>query len=75
MRRAEQLVHVIFSPSLLMRANLFRPACPHSGFPNPNVKKGDLRESLDCRCFVYFEDLAEYPPIVGDVFQPHAQAF
>ena len=56
-------------------ADLLQTGCPHSGFFNPNVKTGDLRESLDCRCFVYFADLDEYPPVVGDVYQPHAQMF
>ncbi|KAK5995288.1 Fe(II)/2-oxoglutarate-dependent dioxygenase nvfI-like protein [Cladobotryum mycophilum] len=48
------------------------PGCPHSGFYNPHIEKGDLRESLDCRTFVFYEDLEEYPPIVGDVFQAKA---
>ncbi|KAK6449910.1 hypothetical protein FP744_10006160 [Trichoderma asperellum] len=45
------------------------PGCPHSGFYNPHARKGNLRESLDCRAFVFYADLEEYPPIVGDVFQ------
>ncbi|UKZ96366.1 uncharacterized protein TrAFT101_011162 [Trichoderma asperellum] len=45
------------------------PGCPHSGFHNPHARKGNLRESLDCRAFVFYADLEEYPPIVGDVFQ------
>jgi len=48
-------------------------ACPHSGFYNPKVGKGEIRQSLDCRCFVFFEDLDKYPPIVGDITQPHIQ--
>ncbi|KAJ4142058.1 hypothetical protein NW754_014848 [Fusarium falciforme] len=48
------------------------PGCAHSGFYNPHVKEGDLRESMDCRCFVFFADLDEYPPVVGDVFQAKA---
>lgn len=47
--------------------------CPHSGFYNPKVNQGELRESLDCRTFVFFADLDNYPPVVGDVTQPHAQ--
>ncbi|KAI0396028.1 hypothetical protein F5Y17DRAFT_420865 [Xylariaceae sp. FL0594] len=48
-------------------------ACPHSGFYNPSASKEERRESLDCRCFVFYADLDEYPPIVGDVCKPHAQ--
>jgi hypothetical protein len=48
------------------------PACAHSGFFNPHAKNGDLRESLDCRCLVFFADLDCYPPVVGDVFQTRA---
>ncbi|KAL4939105.1 hypothetical protein BDV06DRAFT_225337 [Aspergillus oleicola] len=47
------------------------PASPHAGFYNPNAEKDDLRESLDCRCFVFFADLQEYPLVVGDVFKAH----
>lgn len=49
------------------------PGCPHSGFYNPKAGKGELRESLDCRCFVFFADLDVYPPVVGDVFHPAQQ--
>ncbi|KAL6691219.1 hypothetical protein J3F84DRAFT_397748 [Trichoderma pleuroticola] len=49
--------------------------CPHSGFYNPHARNGSLRESLDCRTFVFYEDLEEYPPIVGDVFQAKAHVF
>ncbi|KAK3344776.1 hypothetical protein B0H65DRAFT_524018 [Neurospora tetraspora] len=47
--------------------------CCHSGFLNPKSKKGERRESLDCRCFVFYADLDEYPPVVGDVSKPHHQ--
>ncbi|KAL7966594.1 hypothetical protein HDV63DRAFT_396909 [Trichoderma sp. SZMC 28014] len=43
--------------------------CPHSRFYNPHAREGNLRESLDCRAFVFYADLEEYPPIVGDVFR------
>ncbi|KAK3328635.1 hypothetical protein B0T19DRAFT_196139 [Cercophora scortea] len=46
--------------------------CAHSGFYNPKADKNELRESLDCRCFVFFADLGEYPPIVGDICQPQS---
>lgn len=46
--------------------------CPHSGFHNPRAK-GELRQSIDCRTFVFFAELDEYPPIVGDVTEPHTQ--
>ncbi|CCC14295.1 hypothetical protein SMACR_08858 [Sordaria macrospora] len=46
------------------------PGCCHSGFFNPKSDKSELRQSLDCRCFVYYADLDEYPPIVADVTQP-----
>ncbi|KAJ4402240.1 hypothetical protein N0V85_005350 [Neurospora sp. IMI 360204] len=47
------------------------PGCCHSGFFNPKSDKSELRQSLDCRCFVFYADLDEYPPIVADVTQPH----
>ncbi|KAL6895046.1 hypothetical protein GGI43DRAFT_424494 [Trichoderma evansii] len=55
----------------IWEALMFKSAdrCPHSGFYNPYVREGNLRESLDCRTFVFYADLEEYPPIVGDAFQ------
>ena len=47
-------------------------ACPHAGFYNPKVSPDELpRESIDCRAFVFFADLPEYPPVVEDIFQWH----
>jgi len=45
-------------------------ACPHAAFHNPKVASDELpRESIDCRAFVFYIDLPEYPPIVEDIFQ------
>jgi len=46
------------------------PGTPHSGFYNPHASKVELRESLDCRCFAFFEDLEPYPPIVDHSVAP-----
>lgn len=47
------------------------PAAIHAGCPNPNSDPQECRESLDCRCLVYFADLPKYPPVIGNVFTPH----
>ncbi|KAI1425309.1 hypothetical protein F5Y12DRAFT_784740 [Xylaria sp. FL1777] len=47
--------------------------CPHSGFYNPTAAREEMRESLDCRCFVFYAEMENYPPVVGDICQPHAQ--
>ncbi|PMD20216.1 hypothetical protein NA56DRAFT_671594 [Hyaloscypha hepaticicola] len=46
------------------------PASPHAAFYNPKVAPDELpRESIDCRAFVFYIDLPEYPPVVEDIFQ------
>ncbi|KAL4787533.1 hypothetical protein BJX76DRAFT_318305 [Aspergillus varians] len=47
------------------------PASPHARLYSPNAKPEDRRESLDCRCFVFFADLPECPPAVGNAFKAH----
>ncbi|KAH7380833.1 hypothetical protein BKA64DRAFT_697825 [Cadophora sp. MPI-SDFR-AT-0126] len=46
------------------------PASPHAAFYNPKVTPDELpRESIDCRAFVFYVDLPEYPPVVEDIFR------
>ncbi|PVH83071.1 hypothetical protein DL98DRAFT_558939 [Cadophora sp. DSE1049] len=46
------------------------PASPHAAFHNPKVTPEELpRESIDCRAFVFYIDLPEYPPVVEDIFR------
>jgi len=48
------------------------PASPHAGFYNRNVGPDDApRQSIDCRTFVFYADLEEWPPEVGNVFFGH----
>ncbi|KAI9733661.1 MAG: hypothetical protein M1834_003263 [Cirrosporium novae-zelandiae] len=57
---------------LRIRYALTSKVCPHAGFFNPQVRKHELpRESIDCRAFVLYADLDEYPPEVGNLFQGH----
>jgi hypothetical protein len=49
---------------------LIRKASPHAAFYNPRAARDELpRESIDCRAFVFYADLPEYPPVVEDIFQ------
>jgi len=49
---------------------LTEKASPHAAFYNPKVAPDELpRESIDCRAFVFYIDLPEYPPVVEDFFQ------
>jgi len=49
---------------------LTEKASPHAAFYNPKVAPDELpRESIDCRAFVFYIDLPEYPPVVEDIFQ------
>lgn len=49
---------------------LTKKASPHAAFYNPKVSPNEPpRESIDCRAFVFYIDLPEYPPVVEDIFQ------
>jgi hypothetical protein len=55
---------------LFMYEMLTDKASPHAAFYNPKVTPDELpRESIDCRAFVFYIDLPEYPPVVEDIFQ------
>ncbi|CZT10390.1 uncharacterized protein RAG0_14881 [Rhynchosporium agropyri] len=46
------------------------PASPHAAFYNSKVAPDELpRESIDCRAFVFYTSLPDYPPVVEDIFQ------
>ncbi|KAK0117758.1 hypothetical protein ONS95_012084 [Cadophora gregata] len=54
----------------LMYTMLIEKASPHAAFHNPKVAPEELpRESINCRAFVFYIDLPDYPPVVEDVFQ------
>jgi hypothetical protein len=59
-----------FAPFICGENNSSVTACPHAGFNSPKTQAGDLaRESIDCRAFVLYADLKEYPREVGKLFE------